>query len=199
MTKTDISAHDGVTSELFNLKNKLLLNLLAVTIIIASLAVTSVSANPLTAPEMSIIYPMSVTYQNSSVPLFFGANVLTGSPEITSLSYSLDENQNITITTLGKTGIQHFDSQTGYTYHINSTLTLYNLANGNHTLKVYSHDAIGNEMSGSVQFTVDVSSGTPTESVFNYWFFISALIVVALLVVIILMYRRHRKNSNLSK
>jgi hypothetical protein len=168
--------------------------------IIASLcAVSLVRANPLTAPAMAIITPMPVTYQNSSIPLFFGANVLTDSPEITSLSYSLDDNQNVTITALGKTGIQHFDSQTGYTYHINSTLTLDNLANGNHTLWVYSRDAIGNEMSGSVQFTVDANSGSPTEPLFNYWFFISALIIVALLVVILLLFRRHRKNVNLNQ
>jgi len=161
-----------------------------------TITVPSNYISPLTAPAMAIITPMPVTYQNSSIPLFFGANVLTGSPEITSLSYSLDDNQNVTITALGKTGIQHFDSQTGYTYHINSTLTLDNLSNGNHTLWVYSHDAVGKEMSGSVKFTVDANSGTPTEQLFNYWFLISALIIVALalLVVVLLLFRRHRKS-----
>lgn len=146
---------DGVTSDWSNTQ----------TIIIPT-SFPTVPENALTAPSMVIITPMPVTYQNSSVPLFFGANILTGSPEIISLSYSLDGNQNITITIVGKTGLQHFDSQTGYTYHTNSTLMLDNLANGNHTLWVYSHDAVGNEMSESVQFTVDApieNSPKPTE------------------------------------
>ena len=178
------------------MKNQLMLTSLVVLVmVIASLsAVHSVTANPLTAPAMSIIYPMPVTYQNSSVPLFFGANVLTDSPAVTSLSYSLDGNQNITITALGKTGIQHFDSQTGYTYHINSTLTLDNLANGNHTLWVYSHDTIGNEMSGSIQFSVDVPSETPTEPVPNSSLLLALIIIASILAVSIsvLLYRRHQ-------
>ncbi|MFA7398789.1 MAG: hypothetical protein WC046_09940 [Candidatus Bathyarchaeia archaeon] len=149
-------------------------------------------SNPLTAPALSIITPLSVTYQNSSVPLFFGANVLTGSPEIISLSYSLDGNDNTTITAVGKSGIQHFDSQTGYTYHVNDTLTLDNLADGNHTLWVYSQDALGNEMSGLVQFTVDTTNETSTEPVPYYFWFLAALIIGFVLVVSasVLLYRR---------
>jgi len=128
-------------------------------------AVTLVRANFLPAPAMSIIYPMPVTYQNASVPLFFGANVLTGDPEIVYLRYNIDGNANVTLTNLGKTGTQNFASnKTGVTYHVGEMLMLNNLGEGKHTLRIYSHDANGNEMSGSVEFTVDTHNETSTQT-----------------------------------
>lgn len=175
---------DGVTSDWSNTRT-----------------ITIPSENPLIAPAMTLITPMPVTYQNSSVPLFFGAKVLTDSPEIISLSYSLDGNDNTTITEIGKTGMQHFETQTGfqtgYTYHINDTLTLDNLTDGNHTLLVYSQDAIGTEMSGSVQFTVDTANESSTEPVPYYSWLLAALIIglVLLVSIFVLLLRRHRKSN----
>jgi hypothetical protein len=151
------------------------------------------------SPAMTIVSPLPVTYANSSIPLNFGANVWLGAPEIISLSYSIDGNANVTITDIGKTGIQNFGSQAGYNYHDKGGLTLNDLSNGNHTLWVYSLDAIGNEMSWSVQFTVDATNETATEAVPYYSWFLAPLIIGLILGVSIsvLHYRRHRKTANL--
>jgi hypothetical protein len=127
------------------------------------LLVNLVSANFLPAPAMSIISPLPVTYRNASVPLNFGANVLTGDPEVVYLRYSIDGNANVTLTNLRKTGQQNFaPNKTGVTYHVEEMLN--NLGEGKHTLRVYSHDANGNEMSGSVEFTVDTHNETSTQT-----------------------------------
>ena len=128
-------------------------------------------------PNMTIVSPMPITYENSSIPINFGANVWLGAPEIISLSFSLDGNANVTITDIGKTGIQNFGSQAGYTYHDKGGLMLNDLSDGNHTLWVYSRDAVGNEMSGSVQFAVDNANETSTEPVPYYSWLLSDLII----------------------
>ena len=114
-------------------------------------------------PSMSIISPLPVTYRNASVPLYFGTNVLTGDPEVVYLRYSIDGNANVTLGNLRKTGTQNFAAhKTGVTHHVEEMLN--NLGEGNHTLRVYSHDANGNEMSGSVEFTVDTHNETSTQT-----------------------------------
>lgn len=150
------------------------------------------------SPAMTIVSPLPVTYQNSSIPINFGANIWLGAPEITSLSYSIDGNANVTITDIGKTGIQNFGSQAGYTYHVKGGLMLNDLSDSNHTLWVYSQDAVGYEMSGSVQFTVDTTE-TSTEPVPYYSWLLAALIIGLILVVSVsvLLYRRYRKTANL--
>jgi hypothetical protein len=47
----------------------------------------------------------------------------------------------------------------GYEFH--AAAVLENLAEGNHTLKVYSQDAHGGEMSASVEFMIDVDFKSP--------------------------------------
>ena len=153
------------------------------------------------APSLDIIQPQNFTYSGESakaIPLMIYATVLVDSPAVVSISYNLGESQNITLTNLQKTG--EFPSASGkaVAYHT-EMLSLNNLTDGTHTLKAYSLDAIGNEMSRSVQFTVDDSEDTPTEPLFNYWFLISALIIVALLVVILLAFRRHQKTAYLKQ
>ena len=152
------------------------------------------------SPAMTIVSPLPVTYENSSIPVNFGANVWLGAPEIISLSYSIDGNANVTITDIGKTGIQNFGAQAGYTYHDKGGLMLNDLSDGNHTLWVYSRDAIGNEMSGSVQFAVDTANETSTEPVPYYSWLLTALIIGLVLAVSIsvLLVRRQRKTANLT-
>jgi hypothetical protein len=145
-------------------------------------------------PNMTIVSPMPVIYDNSSVPLNFGANVWLGAPEVTSLSYSIDGKANVTITAIGKTGIQNFGAQAGYTYHTKDGLTLNDLADGNHTLRVYSQDASGNEMSGSVEFTVDTSKSPNGNLTFNLQFF-TVLTVVAVVIILSIIFVLRKKRT----
>ena len=70
-----------------------------------------------------------------------------------------------------------------------------------HTLWVYSLDANGNEMSGSVQFAVDTANETSTEPVPYYSWLLTALIIGLVLAVSIsvLLVRRQRKTANLTQ
>jgi hypothetical protein len=81
-------------------------------------------------PNMSIVSPLPIIYEYSSIPVNFGANVWLGAPEIISLSYGVDGNANVTITDIGKTGIQNFGAQAGYTYHDQGGLMLNDLSDG---------------------------------------------------------------------
>jgi N-acetylneuraminic acid mutarotase len=80
-------------------------------------------------PEISLLSPLNQTYNDSSVPLVFSVNKL-----LAWASYSLDGQQNITITG-------------------NDTLT--NMANGLHYVTVYANDSFGNiGVAESSNFTV---------------------------------------------
>jgi hypothetical protein len=118
-----------------------------------------------TAPALEIINPTNTTYSGKwaqAVPFSIYSNVLTDAPAVVSISYSLDEDANITFTNLGKTGEFPSESGRAIAYHIEFSLN--NLTDGSHTLKAYSYDVNSNEMSDSVEFTV--SSGiTPTPSI----------------------------------
>ena len=146
-------------------------------------------------PNMTIVSPLPITYENSSIPVNFGANVWLGAPEIIALRYSIDGNANVTITDIGKTGLQNFGAQAGYTYHDKGGLMLNDLSDGNHTLWVYSRDAVGNEMSGSVQFAVDTSDESSTELVPYYSWLLTALIIglIFLVSISILLFRKYQK------
>lgn len=168
--------------------------------------VNLVSANFLPAPAMSIISPLPVTYRNASVPLNFGANALTGDPEVVYLRYSIDGNANVTLTNLKKTSTQNFAAnKTGFTYHVGEMLMLNNLDDGNHTLRVYSHDANGNEMSGSVEFTVDAHNETSTQtdnffSPQNPLLLITIVFVVLVsLLIAILLFKKKTKDTSMHK
>jgi hypothetical protein len=72
----------------------------------------------------------------------------------------MDGNANVTLTDLLKTGQVIFaPNKTGFTFHIHETLD--NLGEGNHTLRVYSQDVAGEEMSSSVEFTIDTQYRYP--------------------------------------
>ena len=93
-------------------------------------------------------------YTNTSVLLKVGATVHSDAPEIVCFLYCVDENSNLTLTNLNKT-----NTVDGYEFHAASVLE--NLAEGSHTLKVYSQDALGTEMSTSIEFTIDTHYKSP--------------------------------------
>ncbi len=118
-------------------------------------AVEVAEANFFVEPYVTPHYPVSWTvYTNTSVPLDIEASVSWESPEIVRFLYSLDRNSNVTLTNLTNTGIGG-----GIKFHAVSVLE--NLAEGNHTIKVYSQDASGGEMSGSVEFMIDTHFKIP--------------------------------------
>ena len=109
----------------------------------------------LPAPAIIIYSPVDNGIStNTSIPLSVGVNILKNSPDIVRILYSVDDNANVTLTNLTRTDNFWFDpNRVGSEFRVSSSLE--NLAEGNHTLTVYSQDAEGREMSSSVKFTVD--------------------------------------------
>jgi hypothetical protein len=151
------------------------------------------------APSLDIIQPQNFTYSGESakdIPLMIYATVLVDAPAVVSISYSLDESQNITFTDLLKTG--EFPSQSGkaVAYHT-EMLSLSDLTDGSHVLKTYSLDASGNVMKNTVEFTVE-STPKPTvnpipQTPQTFPVLIAALIVISVVVAAsILFFRRHQ-------
>ena len=120
-----------------------------------------VSANYYPPPSIEISSPIPTPriYKESSVPIHVNVNVLTGEPDIIFIRYSLDGKANVTLTNLTRTYAVSYWTTTkgvfiqGTAFRAESSLD--NLAEGKHTLNVYSHDTGGKEMSNSVEFTVD--------------------------------------------
>jgi hypothetical protein len=163
------------------------------------------------APSLDIIHPQNFTYSGENakaVPLMIYATVLVDTPAVVSISYSLDESQNITFTDLLKTG--EFPSQSGkaIAYHT-EMLSLSNLTDGTHVLKTYSLDTSGNVMKNTVEFTVLMSSPTApigtintgphmpeTEPFPTLTVLAIALSIIAVVIASILLYKRSRKGRD---
>jgi hypothetical protein len=127
---------------------------LSISIIAGSQTLEVAEANFLPAPAIIIYSPAPVISANTSIPLNVGVNILNNSPEIVRILYSVDGNSNVTLTNLTRTDNVWFDpNKVGSEFRATSILD--NLAEGTHTLKVYSQDAAGKEMSSSVEFTID--------------------------------------------
>ena len=75
------------------------------------------------SPEISLLSPLNQTYDNSSVSLVFNVNVLSPVKTVSWSSYSLDGQQNVTVTG-------------------NTTIT--SLSKGLHNITVYANDTFGN-------------------------------------------------------
>ena len=117
-------------------------------------------ANFLPAPAIIIYSPAPIIYTNTSLPLHVVVNILNNSPEIVRILYCVDGNSNVTLTNLTRTDHVWFDpNKVGSEFRVTSILD--NLAEGNHTLKVYSQDADGKEMSSSVKFTINTQYRYP--------------------------------------
>jgi len=118
------------------------------------LGVAVANPNPVTGypPAIMIATPISSDagcYPNSTIPV----NILVTSLSVINISYSLDGLSNITLTNL-KNETENLG--------IGATTTLHNLAEGNHTLRLYSLDSDGKTMSSERIFTVDSSYVTPS-------------------------------------
>ena len=112
------------------------------------------------APAIIIYSPAPIIYTNTSLPLHVVVNILNNSPEIVRILYCVDENSNVTLTNLTKTDHVWFDpNKVGSEFRVTSILG--NLAEGNHTLRVFSQDADGKEMSSSVEFTINTQYRYP--------------------------------------
>jgi len=107
-----------------------------------------------------IIYsPLSsVVYTNTSIPLSIVANVADPTPKVVSITYSIDENSNVTLTDLNETlkNPGHIDGSQFYV-----EVTLEGLSEGNHTLRAYSLDAADRQMFATVEFVIDTSFRSP--------------------------------------
>jgi len=133
---------------------------LSVSIIAGMQTLEVAKANWLPAPAIIIYSPASIIYTNTSIPLHVVVNILSNSPEIMCVLYCVDENSNVTLTNLTRTDNEGFaPGRWGSVFHVTSVLD--NLAEGNHTLKVYSQDAAGKEMSSSVEFTINTQYRYP--------------------------------------
>jgi len=119
------------------------------------------SANYYPPPSIEIFSPITpAIYNESSVRLYVRVNALPSeSSSIKRISYSLDGKANVTLTDIGREDDLYYWTSTkgviarGNGFSVNTTLD--NLAEGKHTLIVYSHAVDGTEMSRAVEFTVD--------------------------------------------
>jgi hypothetical protein len=145
--------------------------LLATTIIL-SLAITMLSAIPMSEANFYPIPSMQIMGHNPSYPngsnytFTVDVRISMDAPAIASISYSLDGDANITSTDLTYT--TWFPSNLPNNHQIYSiSKNLYDLADGNHTLKVYSFDAKGGVMSEAWTFTVDRNFKLPAISIIS--------------------------------
>lgn len=148
--------------------------LAALLILVMALSVAQLNssiANPyIETPAITITQPSPsflTCYKNTSIPLTIEVRVLKTDvpnvyiPQIKNISYNIDNNQNITLTSLNEGAKFYADSNTiGVT--LNAKDTIENLTEGNHVLKAYSYDSNGQVLATEITFTVDSSYEFPT-------------------------------------
>jgi len=136
------------------------LTLALLTSLMAGAAILEVAnANFFPGDALIIYSPTSaMVYTNNSIPLNIVASIANPTPEIVSITYRLDQNPNVTLTNLNETLREpgHID---GSQFYVESTLQ--NLSDGNHTLRAYSQNANGVQMSASLEFTIDFDFKSP--------------------------------------
>ena len=124
-----------------------------------------------TLPKISIESPLNQTYKNSTIPVVF-----TVDKNITSSSYNLDGQQNVTI--VGNT-------------------TIANVPNGFHHLTIFANDTYGNIGSQTANFSVQ----KPQMEIFGNTITIMVIAVPTALfisIVGLLLFRKHQKSASLS-
>ena len=136
-----------------------IISLFLISIVAGMQTVEVAEANFFPGDALIIDSPIfKMVYTNTSVLLNIVANVANPTPEVVSITYCLDENSNVTLTNLNKTlrlpG--HIEGSQFY-----AKLLLENLAEGSHTLRAYSQDAVGVQMHYSVEFFVDTHYTSP--------------------------------------
>jgi hypothetical protein len=139
-----------------------------VSTLVCTVLIGTVDANPFVkTPAISIVCPSPwfvTCYQNASVPLIIEVDVLetstSYSPLITSIVYSLDGKENITISNIAK-GYEFAAGVDTKGISLIANTTLHDLAEGNHTLKAYSFDSNGQVLSAQTTFTVNSTYRSP--------------------------------------
>jgi parallel beta-helix repeat protein len=122
-----------------------------------------------TPPKISLLSPLNMVYNESSVPLIFSAD-----KAINSTSYSLDGQQNIT-------------------FSGNTNLT--DISNGVHNITIYAQDTFGNI--GSSQ-TISFTVAKPEPTSFPVVPVTAVAIVAAIVVAGLLVYhKKHKTKANL--
>jgi hypothetical protein len=136
------------------------------TAITIALVVTMLSVIPISKANFYPIPSLQIMGHNPSYPngsnytFTVEVHISMDAPAIISISYSLDGETNITSTNLTYT--TWFPSNLPNNHQIYSiSKNLYDLSDGNHTLKVYSFDAKGGVMSETWTFTVDRNFDLP--------------------------------------
>jgi len=117
-------------------------------------------------PKISVISPVNVTYNESSIPLTFSVN-----KSLNWSAYSIDLQQNITIM---------------------GNQTIGNLTNGLHSVTIYANDTYGNiGASQTINFTIAIpkAESFPTATVAA----VSVVAVVAVVLTGLLVYFKKRK------
>jgi len=130
-----------------------------VSLMVGAPAVLVAYANFFPGDALIIYSPLSsVVYTNTSIPLSIVASVADPTPEVVSITYSIDESSNVTLTDLNKTlrNPGHIDGSQFYV-----EVSLESLSEGNHTLRAFSLDAAGRQMSALVEFVIDTSFRSP--------------------------------------
>ena len=126
-----------------------------------------------TSPSISLLTTENKTYDTTDIPLNFAVN-----ETVIQISYSLDGQENITVT---------------------RNMTLTGLSEGSHYLTVYAKDAAGNiGNSGTVYFSIEqkteliiLGSSFPIE----YGYALVAVIIVALVAMSSLLFLKHKKQD----
>jgi len=132
---------------------------ISVLLIAGTLTVEVANANFLPNDTLTITSPSNKVYATTSIQLTITALKKEPTPEIVSFTYRLDENPNVTDTltdvhkSLGSSLLDYPQFWAG--------TVLNNLPEGNHTLKAYSTDALGEHMYASVDFVIDTSYTSP--------------------------------------
>jgi hypothetical protein len=119
-------------------------------------------ANPYSpVPTIGILYPHSASftcYSNASVPIKIGV-LLPATNDMGNytpkISYCLDNKENITLTNITKGEQWAKENPMQPPMSFTASSTIYNLAEGNHTLGAYSSTPDGIILSDEVIFTVD--------------------------------------------
>jgi hypothetical protein len=96
------------------------------------------SPNQIAPPQISLLLPTNLTYNESSIPLVFTLDEL-----VNWAGYSLDGKQNVTIT-----------ANSTLTNSMLTNVTIANVTNGLHIITVYANDTFGNTGSETANFTV---------------------------------------------
>ena len=161
--------------------------LLVVLLSFSYLAIFNVKANPLPYQPLTIDLPKPKIYTTNAISLTAILKIpneypTPDNPNVTSVAwmkYSLDGNQNVSITQFEQTNAWDIVGSTGYM--IRGTATLSELTNGNHSLVVYAQKTNSEVSSDTINFIIDLPF--PTTIV------IASIVIVAVVGLGIFLYR----------